>query len=104
VTDATTTTTAIPNILLKNLERERERLLSKIIDKRQTTDVQQYTKYINKQIREYEEELKKTYKTTSPSPAVVLENPLTKEENSQWSFSGSLYFIGTTLTTIGNNH
>lgn len=104
-TTVTDITTAIPNIPSKNLERERERLLSKIIDKRQTTDLQQYTKYINKQIREYEEELKKAFKTTttSPSPTVVLENPSITEENVHWSFSGSLYFIGTTLTTIGSN-
>lgn len=83
----------------KNLERERERLLSKIIDKRQTVDLLQYTKYINKHIREYEDELKKTYQTTGTS--VFIDNSSNNGENPRWTFAGSLFFIGTTLTTIG---
>jgi len=87
--------TTTPIVPTKNLDRERERLLSKIIDKRQTVDLQQYTKYINKHIREYEEELKKTYQ-----PIIIEKSPI-NEENSRWTFAGSLFFIGTTLTTIG---
>jgi len=89
------TITTTPVISIKTLDRERERLLSKIIDKRQTNDVQQYIKYVNKHIREYEEELKNTYKTITTVPSIIT------EENPRWTFSGSLYFIGTTLTTIG---
>ena len=85
-----------PLTVPKNLDRERERLLSKIIDKRQTVDVQLYTKYINKHIREYEDEIKNSYKSTVSVPL-----PPPSEEPCRWSFSGSLFFIGTTLTTIG---
>ena len=58
---STFSSTFIPIISTKNLDRERERLLLKIIDKRQTNDLQQYTKYITKHIREYEEEIKRVY-------------------------------------------
>ncbi|CAF1251046.1 unnamed protein product [Adineta steineri] len=74
--------------IVKNLQKERERLLLKIIEKRQTVDVQQYAKYVYKHIRQYETELMKQYNF---------------EENLTWNFSNSLYFIGTTLTTIGSN-
>lgn len=104
ITATETTATATTIIPIKNLDRERERLLSKIIDKRQATDLQQYIKYINKHIREYEEELKKTLKsttTTTTTPSVINEKLAFNEENSRWTFAGSLFFIGTTLTTIG---
>ena len=93
-----------PIIPIKNFDRERERLLSKIVDKRQTVDVQQYIKYINKHIREYEEELTKTYKSTITTPTITIEKSPFDEENLRWTFSGSLYFIGTTLTTIGKTY
>ena len=93
------TTSTIP---VKNLDRERERLLSKIIDKRQTNDLLQYTKYINKHIREFEEELKKTYQSTASYSLV--ERASKTGDYPRWSFSGSLFFVGTTLTTIGNSH
>jgi hypothetical protein len=95
---STLETTSIPIISTKNLDRERERLLSKIIDKRQTLDAQQYTKFINKHIREFEEELKKILVTTT---STIVQKPSLNEENSRWTFAGSFYFIGTTLTTIG---
>ena len=95
-------TTTTSNIPVKTLDRERERLLSKIIDKRQTIDLLQYTKYINKHIREFEEELKKTYQTTS-SNSLVERSSSTIGDNPRWSFSGSLFFVGTTLTTIGKS-
>ena len=68
-------------------------------DKRQAVDVQQYTKYIQKHIREYEEEIKNSYKASEPVPPPPPPPP--SEEPFRWSFSGSLFFIGTTLTTIG---
>ncbi len=74
---------------IKNLQQERERLLEKLIEKRQLLDLQQYTKYAYKHIRQYEEEIRKQ---------------LNIQENSSWNFSKSLFFIGTTLTTIGNNY
>lgn len=101
-TITTTTLTTTSNIPVKNFDRERERLLSKIIDKRQTIDLLQYTKYINKHIREFEDELKKTYQTTSSHS--LMERSSNNGENPRWSFSGSLFFIGTTLTTIGKSN
>ncbi|CAF1012900.1 unnamed protein product [Adineta ricciae] len=98
-TSSSTTTAATTITTPRSFDRERERLLSKIIDKRQTTDLQQYAKFINKHIREYEEEIKNTYKTTVTTPALAT----TVEGNLRWTFAGSLYFIGTTLTTIGTN-
>ncbi len=89
--------TTTPIVSTKNLERERDRLLSKIIDKRQIVDLQQYTKFVNKHIREYEEELKKTYQSTP----IIMEKSSNNEENPRWTFAGSLFFIATTLTTIG---
>ncbi|CAF3705987.1 unnamed protein product [Rotaria socialis] len=96
-------TTSTPIVAVKNLDRERERLLSKITDKRQIVDVQQYIKYVNKHIREYEEEFKKTFQVTITTRSTVIEKLPLNEENSRWTFPGSLYFIGTTLTTIGSN-
>ncbi|CAF5163034.1 unnamed protein product, partial [Rotaria magnacalcarata] len=99
----TSATTSIPIVAVKNLDRERERLLSKITDKRQIVDVEQYIKYVNKHIREYEEEFKKTFQVTITTPSTVIERSPLDEENSRWTFAGSLFFIGTTLTTIGSN-
>ncbi|UJR35289.1 hypothetical protein I4U23_028052 [Adineta vaga] len=98
--DSRTTSSPTDSIVPpKNFDRERERLLSKIIDKRQSNDLQQYAKFINKHIREYEEEIKTTYKTTVTTPV----STILSEGNLRWTFAGSLYFIGTTLTTIGTN-
>ncbi|UJR10566.1 hypothetical protein I4U23_014766 [Adineta vaga] len=74
--------------VLKNLQKERERLLIKIIEKRQILDLQQYTRYVYKHLRQYENELKKQTNI---------------QENSTWNFSNSLFFLGTSLTTIGSN-
>ncbi len=102
VTETATTITTTPSVIIKNFDRERERLLMKIIEKRQTVDLQQYTKFIIKHIREYEEELKKTYTSTPPPPTpIIIQTPLSNQESTRWAFSGSLFFIGTTLTTIG---
>jgi len=76
--------------LIKSLEEERERLLIKIIEKREIFDLQQYTKYVYKHIRQYEEEIKSQY--------------LNFEENSSLNFSKFLFFITTTLTTIGKKN
>lgn len=96
-----TTATAESIVTIKNLDRERERLLSKIIDKRQTVDLQQYTKYVNKHIREFEEEIKKTYRSPVVLPIVKAEKVINYDQHPRWTFSGAMYFIGTTLTTIG---
>jgi hypothetical protein len=71
---------------IKSFQEERERLLIKIIEKREIFDLEQYTKYVYKNIRQYEEEIKK-------------HRPF--EENSPLNFSHSLFIISTTLTTIG---
>jgi len=76
------------SLSIKILQEERERLLIKIIEKKDLFDLQQYTKYVYKHIREYEEELKKQK---------------ISEEISSFNFSKSLFFISTTLTTIGKN-
>ena len=89
---------------IKNLDRDRERLLSRIIDKRQTVDLQQYAKYVTKHIREYEEEIKKAYKSTTISSETNLPKVPRSNENPRWSFAGSLFFIGTSLTTIGKSN
>ncbi|CAF1104665.1 unnamed protein product [Adineta ricciae] len=73
---------------VKHLQKERERLLIKIIEKRQVLDLQQYTRYVYKHLRQYENELKKQ--------ALV-------QDNSTLNFSNSLFFLGTSLTTIGSN-
>jgi hypothetical protein len=72
---------------IKNLQQERERLLIRIIEKREILDLEQYTKYVYKNIRQYEEEIRKHRNF---------------EENSSSNFSYYLFFISTTLTTIGN--
>ena len=87
-------------ILTKNLDREREYLLSKIIDRRQINNLQQYTKYVTRHILEYEEEIKKVYELVRKESSQQF---LFNEENLPWTFVGSLYFIGTTLTTIGKS-
>jgi hypothetical protein len=74
---------------IKHFQQERERLLIKIIEKRNILDLEQYTKHVYKHIRQYEEEIKK-YRNF--------------EENSSLNFSCSLFFISTTLTTIGKNY
>lgn len=71
---------------IKSFQQERERLLIKIIEKREIFDLQQYTKYVYKHIRRYEEGIKKQ---------------LASEENLPLNFSKSLFVISTTLTTIG---
>jgi hypothetical protein len=76
------------SLSIKILQEERERLLIKIIEKKDLFDLQQYTKYLYKHIREYEEEIKKQK---------------ISEETSSFNFSKSLFFISTTLTTIGKN-
>ncbi len=73
---------------IKTFQQERERFLLKIIEKRDILDLEQYTKYVYKQIRQYEEEMKKQ---------------ITSEENSSFNFSQSLILISATLTTIGKN-
>jgi len=75
--------------LIKSLLEERERLLIKIIEKREIFDLQQYTKYVYKHLRQYEEEIKSKL--------------LNFQENSSLDFSKFLFFITTTLTTIGKN-
>ena len=72
--------------LIKNYQRER--LLTKILEKREVFDIDQYTKYVYKHILRYEEEIKKQ---------------INFEENSSWNFSKALFFISTSLTTIGKN-
>ena len=73
---------------VKHLQKERERLLIKIIEKRQVLDLQQYTRYVYKHLRQYENELKKQ---------------VLVQDNSTLNFSNSLFFLGTSLTTIGRN-
>ena len=74
---------------IKNLQQERERLLIRIIEKRETLDLEQYTKHVYKNIRQYEEEIRKHRNV---------------DENSSLNFSYYLFFISTTLTTIGNEY
>ena len=90
-------------ISTKNLDREREYLLSKIIDRRQTNNLQQYTKYVTRHILEYEEEIKKAYELVRKESSTIEKQFSFNEENLPWTFVGSLYFIGTTLTTIGKS-
>ncbi|CAF0769688.1 unnamed protein product [Rotaria sordida] len=67
----------------------REQLISNIVEKRQTFDIEQYTKYVSEHISLYEEEIKNKRNDF--------------EENLSWNFSKFLFFIVTTLTTIGSN-
>ncbi|CAF0883099.1 unnamed protein product [Didymodactylos carnosus] len=85
---------------VKIIEREREKLLSKLLTKRQAVDLQTYANYIRDQLLEYEEEVKECYRSTA-GIARQQENQLTDKQKQQWSFTGSLYFIGSILTTIG---
>ena len=71
---------------MKTFQHERERLLIRILEKRETSDLQQYTRYVYRYIRQYEEEIKKQ---------------LTTEEDPSLNFSKSVFIISTTLTTIG---
>ncbi|CAF3390746.1 unnamed protein product [Rotaria sp. Silwood1] len=72
---------------IKNIPRER--LISKIIEKRQTLDIEQYKKYVSKHIDLYEEEIKNKQKYF--------------QENSSWDFSKCFFIVVTSLTTIGSN-
>lgn len=71
---------------IKNFQHERERLLIRILEKRENSDLHQYTRYVYRQIRQYEEEIKRQF---------------TIEENPALNFSKSLFVISTSLTTIG---
>lgn len=75
--------------LIRSFQQERERLIIKLIEKREIYNLQQYTKYVYKHIRQYEEEIKKQI--------------IISEENSSLNFSKSLIFLTTSLTTIGKN-
>jgi hypothetical protein len=76
------------SLSIKALQKERERLLVKIIEKRQILDLQQYTRYVYKHLRQYELELKKQ---------------IDRDESVGRNFSDSLFFLGNTLTTIGKH-
>ena len=73
---------------MKTFQHERERLLIRILEKRENSDLHQYTRYVYRQIRQYEEEIKRQ---------------LITEENLPLNFSKSLFVISTTLTTIGKS-
>lgn len=73
--------------LIKHFQEERERLIIKIIEKREIYNLQQYTKFVYKHLRQYEDEIKKQLTFF--------------EDNSSWNFSKTLILLTTSLTTIG---
>jgi len=75
--------------LKAHVQQERERLLIKIIEKRQLFNLEQYTKYVYKHIRLYEEGLKQQ---------------LAQDEDSSLNFSKSFFFLTKTLTTLGRQN
>ena len=75
---------------VRTLQHERERLLSKIIDKRQIFELEQYTRYVYKHLRQYEEEVKKNVRGRLPADVPT-----------PWTLPQASMFIGAALTTIG---